>query len=62
MHSFKTASPKKKNIHLLFNNSHPISDKGKDLPKIFLRIGSFVKYFQRNKARANKILIIVGLT
>ena len=45
-----------------FNNSQPISDREIDLPIIFLRTGSFVKYFPKNKARANKILIIVGFT
>ena len=33
-----------------------------DLPIIFLRIGSFVKYFPKNKASPNKIFIIVGFT
>ena len=59
-HSFNIASPKKKNIHRLFNIFHPISFNGIDLPKIFFRTGSLVKNFPNNKIRANKILIIVG--
>ena len=58
--SFKIASEKKKNTHLLFNKVHPASDKVKDFPKIFFKIDSFVKYFPDNKAKPNKIFIIVG--
>ena len=58
----KNVRPRKKNIHLLFSISHPMSDKGIDLPIIFLRIGSLVKYFPKNNARANIMLMIVGLT
>jgi len=45
-----------------FNNFQPISDNGIDLPIIFFKIGSLVKYFPKNKDKANKIFIIVGLT
>ena len=60
--SFNNARPKKKNIHLRFKISHPISDKGIDFPITFLSTGSFVKYFPKYKAKANMIFIIVGFT
>ena len=58
----KNVRPKKKNIHLVFSNSQPTSVNGIDLPIIFFRIGSFVKYFPKKRAKANRILIIVGFT
>ena len=42
--------------------SHPTSVSRIDLPIIFFRIGSLVKYFPKNNARANIILMIVGFT
>ena len=59
--SFKTAKPKKKYIHLLFNNSHPSLVKETQFPINFFNTGSLVKYFPKIKARPNKIFIIVGL-
>ena len=59
---FKNASVKKKIIHLLFSKRHPTSLSIIDFPRIFFNIGSFVKYFPNNKAKPNKIFIIVGLT
>ena len=59
--SFKIASPKKKNIHLLLNNSQPSFVSGIDFPINFFNTGSFVKYLPNIKARPNKILMIVGL-
>ena len=58
----KNVRPRKKYIHLLLSISHPMSVMGIDLPIIFLRIGSLVKYFPKNNARANIMLMIVGLT
>ena len=61
-HSFKIA--RKEKIHpsfsLIIPNQYQLD--AIDLPIIFLRTGSFVKYFPKYKARANKILMIVGFT
>ena len=39
----------------------PSSLRTIDLPKIFFKTGSFVKYFPNNKAKPNRIFIMVGL-
>ena len=57
IHSFNIARLKKKNIHLLFNNSQPMSVNGIDFPIIFLRTGSLVKYFPKNNDKNISIAI-----
>jgi len=61
IHSFNKARPKKKNIHLLLSISQPSFVSLIDLPNIFFKIGSSVKYFPNSNANPNKIFIIATL-
>ena len=59
-YSFNKANKKKKNIHLTVNIFQPSSDKDRDLPSIFFKIGSLVKNFSKSKVKPKKTFIIVG--
>ena len=58
--SFNKANEKKKIIHLLVRIFQPSSARIIDFPKIFFKIGSFVKYLPNSRAKPKRIFIIVG--